>query len=247
MITYTDVSIGVGKKKILSDISCHINDRELTCIIGPNGSGKSTLIKSIAKLNKVFGGTIIVNGKEISDYTIKEYAKIVTYLPQNTKGFKKTTVKELMLCAKYQNKKLFETINESDMKEIDIYLKRFNIKNLESRYISSLSGGEKQRVYIAFALCQEPKILLLDEPTTYLDIAYQKDLLEIIKTLKHEMAIVMVIHDINQTLKYSDHVIVLKEGRLYKEGDISIIDEDLLKKVYDVDAKYLENEKTFVF
>ncbi len=247
MIEINNATIAIGKKTILKNISVNIKDKELTTIIGPNGSGKSTLIKTIAKLTKVIDGNIIINNKNINDYTIKDFSKIVAYLPQDTKGFKQTSVKELMICAKYQNKGLFESINSYDLEDIDKYLYRFKIKNLENRYIASLSGGEKQRVYLAFALCQNPKILLLDEPTTYLDIAYQSELLEIIDKLKHEIAIVMVLHDINQAIKYSDHIIVLKDGLFYDAGDKTIVSEELLKSVYNVNSKFIKEENVFIF
>lgn len=247
MITLKNTAISVGKKTILTGLNFTIHDKGLTTILGPNGSGKSTLIKALSKINQISAGDLLIKGKDVRSYSVKELAEIVAYLPQNTKGFKQTTVSELLTCAKYQNKGLFDQLTKKDFKEIEDLLLQFNIDHLKHRYISSLSGGEKQRVYLSFALCQNPQILLLDEPTTYLDIAYQKELLEMVWSLKKDMAIVMVLHDINQAIRYSDHIIVLKEGTLFKEGLPSIMTEDLIQQVYHIKTKYLKEENIFVF
>lgn len=238
-------------KSFIKKLNVEIEKGKITTILGPNGSGKSTLLSIFAGLNKPTSGEIIINNKSIKKIKLKDLAKEIATVHQQNTVPSDITVKELVSYGRIPHKKYFQGNDENDDQIIDWAIKRTGLEDLEDKVVMSLSGGERQRAFIAMALAQKSKILFLDEPTTYLDIYHQVEILELVKELNEEedLTVIMVLHDINQAIKYSDNVIVMKCGELIASGKVNeVIDMNLLNKVYKIGGfiSEIENEIFFV-
>lgn len=234
-----NLKVSYGNKIILKNINLNIKKGEIVTIVGPNGSGKSTLIKALSRCLKPKEGNILLNGKNIKKISTKEIAKEIAILPQNKNIPSDITVGNLVSYGRYPHLKFGKRLGKKDKKIIDWAIKKTNLNNLKERFISDLSGGEKQRAWIAIALAQKPNILMLDEPTTYLDISYQIEILELIKQLNNlfGITIIMVLHDLNHATRYSDSIYVLKEGQIYKHGSPEdVLNKKLLKEIFKINA-----------
>lgn len=243
MIKVEHLYISYDRKEVLSDVSLSFKEHSITTIIGPNGCGKSTLLKAISKNLGYKKGRITLGDKDIKKISTKEFSKSLALLPQNPQIPGDSTVKELLSYGRYPFIKFGGRMSTKDFKVVDWALEKTDMKGYKCRRVKTLSGGERQRAWIAMALAQEPKILLLDEPTTYLDIAHQFEVLELIKeiNIKMKMTIIMVLHDINHAARYSDEIIVLKEGRLIKHGDVlETINKDTMEKVFSLSGEFLD-------
>ena len=224
-------------EEFINDLSVEFKKGKITTILGPNGSGKSTLLSLLCGLNKAKSGKILIEGKDITKLKYKDIAKVIATVHQQNSVPNDITVRDLVGYGRLPFKKRFEHTNSDDEEIINWALKETGLEEMEEKLVMSMSGGERQRVFIAMALVQKPKILFLDEPTTYLDIYHQIEILELVERLnrEHGTTIVMVLHDINQAIKYSDNVAVMKDGALVKEGRANdIINENLIRKVYGV-------------
>lgn len=228
MLKYNQVSY----QEILSDISFEIVPGTITTFIGGNGSGKSTLI-SLLK-NRSFQGGITYED-EIYDFK-RHYSKI-SILKQETKLSETLTVREFLNLGMQAKRGIFKRARIGDTTFITTLLTKCELLDLEHKLIKNLSGGEKQRVLIAFSLIKQPKLLILDEPTTFLDIKYQKHTLNLIEKLNKEdkVTIILILHDINQAIKISDHIIMLKNGRILADLQPEDIDETKLKACFDIE------------
>lgn len=243
MINIEHLHVSYDRKEVLSDVSLSIKEHSITTIIGPNGCGKSTLLKAISKNLDYKKGLITLRGKDVKKISIKEFSKTLALLPQNPQVPGDFSVKELLSFGRYPFIKFGGRMSPNDYKIVDWALDKTDMKGYKCRRVKTLSGGERQRAWIAMALAQEPKILLLDEPTTYLDIAHQFEVLELIKeiNIKMNMTIIMVLHDINHAARYSDDIIVMKEGRLIKHGDVAdTINKDTMEEVFSLSGEFLE-------
>ena len=224
-------------EEFIKDLSIEFEKGKITTILGPNGSGKSTLLSLLCGLNKVKSGKILIEGKDITKLKYKDIARVIATVHQQNSVPNDITVRDLVGYGRLPFKKRFEHTNSDDEEIINWALKETGLEGMEEKLVMSMSGGERQRVFIAMALAQKPKILFLDEPTTYLDIYHQIEILELVGRLnrEHGTTIVMVLHDINQAIKYSDNVVVMKDGTLIREGRANdIINENLIRKVYGV-------------
>ena len=237
------------KKEFIKDLTFNIEKGKITTILGPNGSGKSTVLSLLCGLNKVSAGEIIINDKNIKNMKYRDIAKEIATVHQQNTVPDDITVKELVAYGRIPHKKYFEKNAKDDEEIVEWALERTGLAKLQHKEVMSMSGGERQRVFIAMALAQKSKILFLDEPTTYLDIYHQIELLELIKELKEEtgLTIVMVLHDINQALTYSDNIMVMKNGQLIKIGKASeVLSMNLLNDVYNIGG-FLSNQKDNVY
>ncbi len=228
--------------EVLKGVSFKLEHSEILGIVGPNGSGKTTLLKCINTILKPKQGEILLNDKKISSLKRTEIAKIFGYVPQNSNHDTTLTVFEIVLMGRRPYVAWW--CSEKDIEKVWQILKMLGIEHLAMRKISELSGGEKQRVLIARALAQEAKILLLDEPTSNLDLKHQIEVMDLIKTLIKEngLAAVTVLHDLNIAAKYCDKLIMMKEGRIYAAGDIdSVLTEQNIKEVYGVTVSVQRN------
>lgn len=226
----------------LKDISVSFPRGEIISIIGPNGSGKSTFMSVLTNLLKQDRGTVMIDGKELSAFQGKDLARKLTMLSQVQASDVDLTVYELISHGRLPHHKWYERLSDEDDEIINWAIAITNLEHLRNQSITRLSGGERQRAWIAMAIVQSPEILILDEPTTYLDISHQLEVMELVSYLNTElkMTIIMVLHDINQAAKYSDKLIVMRAGQIIQEGTPhEIIREDLFRDVFAVNARII--------
>ncbi|BDR72315.1 iron ABC transporter ATP-binding protein [Clostridium tetani] len=245
MLKVDNFKVGYDNKTIVKDFNLHVKKGDIITIIGPNGSGKSTVLKSIGRLLKPIAGTVYLDKKLLWEMKEKDIAKEMACLSQHNSAPKDMTIRKLIAFGRIPHKGWFETLNKEDENIIDWAIEKTNLKHIQNKKISNISGGERQRAWIAMALAQKPKVLLLDEPTTYLDINNQIEILDLVKELNENLnlTVIMVLHDLNQAAKYSKNVLVLKNGEVQATGKPEdILDSNLIKKVYNVEMTILKNQ-----
>ncbi len=228
------------KKQILSDISFFIDQGKITTIMGANGSGKSTLFALMTKNQEPDEGKIFLRGKNIRNIQLKEFATKIAVVNQVNRAADDITVAQIVSYGRNPHKKVMEGYHLKDREKIDWGLEMTGLKEFRDRELGKLSGGQRQRVWIAMSLVQETKILFLDEPTTYLDIRYQIEILELVRRLNEElgMTIVMVLHDINQSIHFSHKILGLSDGRICVQGDPKeVLNGENLKKLYGIELE----------
>jgi len=216
MVEIKNLTCSYSDTAILKDINLSLPEREIISIIGPNGSGKSTFLHALSRLISMQNGKIIIDGKNISDYKRKELAKKIALLPQ-FREVPDVSVRRFVLSGRYPYLNFSGNYSDKDEFCAKQAMDMTGITHLADRSLKSLSGGERQRVYIALCLSQGADILLLDEPTTYLDIRYQFDILDLIRSLT-DKTVVAVLHDITHALTYSDKVILMDKGTVLAYG-----------------------------
>ncbi|MEK9196758.1 ABC transporter ATP-binding protein [Ureibacillus sp. FSL E2-3493] len=242
-----NLSSGYEKSLIFNRLNVVIPKGKITTIIGPNGCGKSTLLKTIGRILKKEHGEIYLHNQNMDDLSTKEIAKQLAILPQSPSAPIQLKVEELVSYGRYPHRKNINRLSKKDMEIIEWAMEVTNTVEYRQRELAQLSGGQRQRVWLAMALAQETNILLLDEPTTYLDMSHQLEVLNIIKDLneKHGCTIVMVLHDINHAARYSDELIAMKQGEIIKCGTPEeIINAEVLKEVFQIQAKILRDDET---
>lgn len=238
------LTFGYDKRIILSDVSLEIPQNKISVIIGSNGCGKSTLLKTFSRLLKPNDGQILLDGKSISSFSSREVAQIMGLLPQSPVIPEGITVTDLVARGRFPYRKLFSNMTKQDFQIVAESMEMMGISDLADHFVDELSGGQRQRVWIALALAQQTDILLLDEPTTYLDISYQVEILDLLTDLnhKHNTTIVMVLHDINLSARYADYLFAMQNGRLIAHGTPQeIITSKLIKEVYGLDCLIIED------
>ncbi len=241
------IRIGYENKTIVHDLSLEIPDGKITTIIGSNGCGKSTLLKAITRILKHESGQVILDGQNISKMKTKELAKELAILPQSPESAHGLTVEELVSYGRFPYQKGFGNLSQKDKDVIDWALKVTKTDEFRLNTVDALSGGQRQRVWIAMALAQETAIIFLDEPTTYLDMAHQLEVLELLYKLNEEegRTIVMVLHDLNQAARFSDYIVALSQGKLVKFGTAEeVIVPEVLEKVFNIDAVIGKDPRT---
>lgn len=226
-----------GKNEVLNGIDLEIEENKITTFLGGNGCGKSTLFSLMTKSLTVSTGEVLLRDVNIKEYSLKKFAQNVAIVHQYNKTSLDITVEQLVAFGRtpYRKGMVFKTKEDEEL--IERAMEVTDIKDLRYREIGRLSGGQRQRVWIAMSIAQDTKILFLDEPTTYLDIRYQIDILELVRKLNREygITVVMVLHDMNQAIAYSDHIIAMKQGKVLATGDPKkIIDSELIENVYGV-------------
>ncbi|WP_226681761.1 ABC transporter ATP-binding protein [Sutcliffiella horikoshii] len=242
-----DLNIGYGERLIIKDLSIEIPDKQITTIIGSNGCGKSTLLKAITRIISHQSGTILLDGQEIAKENTKSLAKKMAILPQTPESVSGLTVGELVSYGRFPYQKGFGSLTKKDYEVIDWALEVTGTTEFKYRSVDALSGGQRQRVWIAMALAQETEIIFLDEPTTYLDMAHQLEVLELLQKLNREQdrTIIMVLHDLNQAARFADYLIALKEGTIVKSGNCEeVITPEVLREVFQIDAQIGRDPRT---
>ena len=243
-ISANNIFYKIGDKEILNDVSVNFAENKKISIIGPNGAGKSTLLKILCLLIENFSGRVMLDGKNLRELGRKKISQVMAILPQEKDAPQDTTVRQLASFGRFPHRKFFSGDYEKDKLAVDWALEVTKLKNFENRQVASLSGGERQRAWLAMTLAQQPQILLLDEPTTYLDIAHQLDVMEIISNVNKNfgMTIISVLHDINHARIYSDEVVVLKNGKIFATGQPEkILTATSVEKIFDVKADTFTN------
>lgn len=242
-----DISVSYGERAIINNFSIKIPDKKITTIIGGNGCGKSTLLKAITRIIPYKTGSIILDGKDILKQDSKMLARKIAILPQTPEATVGLTVAELVSYGRFPYQSGLGRLTKKDYEVIDWALEVTGTKELKFRPIDALSGGQRQRVWIAMALAQETDIIFLDEPTTYLDMAHQLEVLELLKKLnqEEERTIIMVLHDLNQAARFSDYIIALKSGIVVKAGIAEeVITKEVLREVFNIDAEIINDPIT---
>ncbi len=230
-----------GSPEVLKDVSFDVEPGKFLAILANNGVGKSTLLKCFNHILKPDSGAVILDGENLLKQSGREVAKRVAFVSQSVPSTQMTVHDVVMLGRRPYMKWGFTPEDHAIVHEA---MDRLGLNAMRGRFLGQLSGGEKQKVMLARALAQQPKALLLDEPTSALDIQNQYQVLKIVRDICHKdnMVAVVVIHDLNLALRFCDHFLLLKDGKVYRHGDRSILDSTALKEVYGVDAKVVEIE-----
>lgn len=234
------------KSNHINSLSFNIDKGKITTVIGPNGCGKSTLLGLLSNHYKPQKGTVTLENRSLQQYTLKELARKIAVVHQENKAPVDMTVERLVGYGRLPYSSIFQGDQAKDNAVVSWALDETNLTSKATSQISTLSGGERQRVWIAMALAQQTPYLFLDEPTTFLDLYYQYDILELIKRLnkKYGLTILMVLHDINQAIRYSDIIITMKDGTLIKKGEpADVITQELLYDIYQMDVLVKEEKE----
>ena len=239
-----NLSLAYDEEKIIKDLDLKIPEGKITIFIGGNGSGKSTLLNSMARLLKPIEGAVHLQGEDINQISSKKVAKKLAFLPQSSTIPDGITVRKLVEQGRYPYQKWYQSSSEEDKEIIEKVLLDTGLKELADRDLSSLSGGQRQRAWLAMILVQDTEIILLDEPTTYLDLSHQVDLLDLLYELnqKDQKTIVMVLHDLNLACRYADHIVAVKDKGVFAQGKPEdIIDEKVIKEVFDLNCQIVSD------
>ena len=238
IIKAQNISVSINEKEIVHGISLDIPEGKVTAIIGPNGCGKSTTLKALSRILP-YKGSVSFKGQEMSALFQREFAKCLAILTQSPQAPSDLTVNDLVEMGRFPHRGFLGRAGKDDKEHVEWALEQTGVKEMRYRLLNTLSGGERQRAWIAMALAQRPEVLLLDEPTTYLDICHQLEIMQLITRLNQELGltVVMVVHDLNHAIMYADHVVVVKAGQLVTSGaPREIITADLLAEVFKVKA-----------
>lgn len=234
-----NVSLAYQQRKIIENLDVSFMKGNISVIIGPNGCGKSTLLKGISRLLKKETGDIILDGINMNDLSTKEIAKRLAFLPQSATAPEDATVFDVVELGRYPHQKMLKKKSPSEQIIVDDVLSQVGLTHLAHEPVKNLSGGQKQRVWIAMALAQKTGIVLLDEPTTYLDLGHQIDVLNLLKELNNtqQITIIMVLHDLNLASRFADYMIGMKDGRICYQGTPQdIMTSETLKDLFAIDA-----------
>lgn len=240
-------ALGYSDKLVCEDVSVDIPDGAFTVIVGPNACGKSTLLKSLTRLLPPTRGNVLLDGRSLHKMPTKQVAREVGLLPQGPVAPDGIRVVDLVTRGRYPHQRLFSPWSPDDETAVASAMDSTGIRELSGRLVDELSGGQRQRVWMAVALAQQTPILLLDEPTTYLDVSHQIELLELCRTLNRVQGhtLVAVLHDLNQAARYADHIIAMKDGEVVDTGTpAEVITESLVSEVFGLDARVIQDPES---
>ncbi|QVQ55089.1 ABC transporter ATP-binding protein [Spiractinospora alimapuensis] len=236
-----------GTGLVVSDLSLQIADGRITVLCGPNACGKSTLLRALARLLRPRRGSVHLDGQEIATLPTKVVATRLGLLPQSPTQPEGITVEDLVARGRFPHQRLFRQWSDEDENAVESALNMTHMAELRGRTVDELSGGQRQRAWIAMALAQETDILLLDEPTTYLDLAHRVDVLELLAELNETRGrtIVMVLHELNEACRYAHRIVAMRDGRVLAEGPPSdVVSADLVRDVFDLEAVIIPDPVT---
>ena len=242
-----NLNVSIAQQPILQDLSLDFAAGRRTAIVGPNGAGKSTLLRAVAGLNHDYTGSICLDGQEIRQLARQHMARKLAILPQGAAAPPDTTVGQLVDYGRFPYRSWFRTSDvKADREAVTWAMQVTKVTQFRDRQVQSLSGGERQRAFLAMALAQQPETLLLDEPTTYLDIAHQLEVMKIVTTINetYGMTVIMVLHDINHALQYADEIAVLKDKHIVAQGaPETVLTVEMLAQVFGVRADIFTNRQ----
>jgi ABC-type cobalamin/Fe3+-siderophores transport system ATPase subunit len=241
------LTVGYDGADVLERLDLEIPNERITALVGPNGSGKSTLLRALARLIRPRAGTVLLDGRAIGELSSREVARRLGMLPQSPVAPGLLTVEDLVARGRYPHQGLFRQWSEHDEAAVEEALHATAMGDLRARPLDELSGGQRQRAWIAMTLAQQTRLLLLDEPTTFLDLAHQIDVLDLLDRLVAERGrtVVMVLHDINQACRYADHLVAVHDGRVHAAGPpAEIVDGAFIRDVFGLEAEVVEDPVT---
>lgn len=242
-----DVSIGYDDRTIIDGLTVQVPADRVTAIVGPNACGKSTLLRGFARLLTPSAGRVILDGHDIATMHTKDVARRLGLLPQTSIAPEGITVADLVSRGRFPHQKVFRQWSRDDAAAVADAMRHTGVTELSARLVDELSGGQRQRVWVAMVLAQQTPLILLDEPTTYLDIAHQVELLDLFAMLnrEHGRTVVAVLHDLNQACRYADELIVMKAGRIVAQGDPNVVmSADLVRDVYGLECQIIDDPQT---
>ncbi|OZC51467.1 MULTISPECIES: ABC transporter ATP-binding protein [Nocardiaceae] len=241
------ITVGYDKSVIIENLTVAIPDGKFTVIVGPNACGKSTLLRALSRLLKPSHGAVLLDGKAISSYPAKEVARRLGLLPQTSIAPDGISVADLVARGRYPHQKLIRQWSTADEAAVVQAMDATGVTSLSARQVDELSGGQQQRVWVAMVLAQQTPLLLLDEPTTFLDIAHQIELLDLLATLPRENGntLVAVLHDLNHACRYADHMIAMKDGAVVTEGPpAEIVTAELVESVFGLPCRIIDDPES---
>ncbi|MEV5377138.1 ABC transporter ATP-binding protein [Streptomyces nondiastaticus] len=234
-----DLTLAYEDRTVVEGLDLAVPDGEVTIVIGPNACGKSTLLRALGRLLKPARGTVLLDGEDLARIPTRTIAKSLGLLPQTPVAPEAITVADLVARGRQPHQRWWQQWSEDDERAVADAMARTDTTALAERAVDELSGGQRQRVWIAMALAQETDLLLLDEPTTYLDIAHQVEVLDLVRRLNRERGrtVVAVLHDLNQAARYADHLVAMKAGRIVAQGrPADIVTADLVREVFGLQS-----------
>jgi len=238
----TGLNLAYDGRTVIADLDLTVPDGEVTVIVGANACGKSTLLRGVARLLRPAAGVISLDGRDTSSYPAKDFARVVGILPQSPIAPEGISVADLVGRGRYPHQGLFRQWSSTDGAAVDAAMLATSTSELAGRRVEELSGGQRQRVWIAMALAQDPDILLLDEPTTFLDVTHQIELLDLLTELNRtrRSTIVMVLHDLNLAARYADHLVVMAGGAVVANGaPEDILTTDLVRRAFGLESRII--------
>lgn len=247
VIETKDLDLAYEDHQVVVNLNLTIPTGKITSLIGPNGCGKSTILKALGRILKPRGGFVYLNSRDIQQLPTKTAAKVLSILPQAPVAPPGLTVWELVSYGRFPRRKTIGKLTAKDREIIDWTLEETKLADLATAIVDNLSGGQRQRVWIAMAIAQQTELILLDEPTTYLDLAYQLEVLELLEKLNRERkcTIAMVLHDLNLASRFSDHLIAVRDGRIIAEGSAEVIMVPaVLQDTFGIDGEITQDPRT---
>ncbi len=238
------IQVAYDQKRVLDNLSVAIPDQKITTIIGANGCGKSTLLKALTRIQPIQKGAILLDGQSIAKLPTKEVAKKMALLPQVLEANQGISVYELVSYGRFPHQKYLGSLSQQDRNAIHWAMEVTKVTAFADMDVDSLSGGQRQRVWIAIALAQDTDTIFLDEPTTYLDMNHQLEVLELLQRLNKESrkTIVMVLHDLNLSARFSDYLIAMKAGQIKYQGKAeTLMTADILRDIFQIEAQLTED------
>ncbi|MFB7784126.1 ABC transporter ATP-binding protein [Streptomyces vinaceus] len=241
------LTLAYEDRVVVEELDLSVPDGEVTVIVGPNACGKSTTLRALGRLLRPRAGAVLLDGAALSSLPTRRIAQTIGLLPQSPTAPEAITVADLVARGRQPHQRWWQQWSETDERAVADAMARTSVADLADRPVDALSGGQRQRVWIAMALAQDTELLLLDEPTTFLDIAHQVEVLDLVRQLNHERGrtVVAVLHDLNQAARYADHLVAMKAGRVVAQGPPSaVVTAELVREVFGLDAVVIPDPVT---
>ncbi|MFD7201083.1 ABC transporter ATP-binding protein [Streptomyces sp. NPDC059893] len=238
-LSISALTLAYEDRTVVHDLDLAVPDGRVTVIVGPNACGKSTTLRALGRLLRPRSGSVLLDGEALTRLPTKKIAQQIGLLPQTPVAPEAITVADLVARGRQPHQHWWQQWSDADERAVTEAMERTDVAALADRSVDELSGGQRQRVWIAMALAQETELLLLDEPTTYLDIAHQVEVLDLVRQLNHDKnrTVVLVLHDLNQAARYADHLVAMKSGRIVAEGPpAEVVTADLVREVFGLDC-----------